>query len=181
MTTEMLSIRVPAATASQVKALAAARQVTVSDLLRAAVEGLLTGQAAILPSNPQELRLSALEHALSHVVTRLDALEEYTRQTAAASDALDMSDRALSDRDDVLDISNTIELSDDDNVSDEQRVLPEETAQAQHYLGKVCPAGHDYQGTGQSLRSRANGGCLECMKLQARARRARRRGASPST
>jgi predicted DNA-binding protein len=44
-----------------------------------------------------------------------------------------------------------------------------------HVLGKLCPRGHDYQGTGQSLLRRANLGCLECDKEKARERRRAKR------
>ena len=40
-----------------------------------------------------------------------------------------------------------------------------------YVLGKLCPRGHDYQGTGQSLLRRVNLGCLECDKEKARERR----------
>jgi hypothetical protein len=30
-------------------------------------------------------------------------------------------------------------------------------------LGRLCPRGHDYQGTGQSLRRRHNGECAQCI------------------
>jgi hypothetical protein len=43
-------------------------------------------------------------------------------------------------------------------------------------LGKLCPRGHDYQGTGQSLRKNTKaGGCLACDAEQARERRQAKR------
>jgi hypothetical protein len=38
-------------------------------------------------------------------------------------------------------------------------------------LGKLCPRGHDYHGTGQSLRHLRRHVCLACDAEQARARR----------
>ena len=40
-----------------------------------------------------------------------------------------------------------------------------------YVLGKLCPQGHDYHGTGQSLRHRRRHVCLACDAEQARARR----------
>jgi hypothetical protein len=44
-----------------------------------------------------------------------------------------------------------------------------------HVLGKLCPRGHDYQDTGQSLLQRSNRKCLVCHREQAQARRQARR------
>jgi hypothetical protein len=42
---------------------------------------------------------------------------------------------------------------------------------AKHFLGVLCKRGHDYQGTGQSLRKVRNKVCLACDAAAARARR----------
>jgi Arc/MetJ-type ribon-helix-helix transcriptional regulator len=42
---------------------------------------------------------------------------------------------------------------------------------SKYILGKLCPRGHDYHGTGQSLLRRANQGCLACDAARARERR----------
>jgi len=39
------------------------------------------------------------------------------------------------------------------------------------YLGKLCPKGHDYYGTGQSLRRHHNQSCRECDRLSKQAQR----------
>jgi hypothetical protein len=44
-----------------------------------------------------------------------------------------------------------------------------------HVLGPLCPRGHDYHGTGQTLRRLPRHTCLECDAEQARARRRARR------
>ena len=49
---------------------------------------------------------------------------------------------------------------------------------SKHRPGKLCPRGHDWQNTGQSLRKRSNGACLEC---DAESARARRQAKQPST
>jgi len=43
------------------------------------------------------------------------------------------------------------------------------------YLGKLCPAQHDYHGTGQSLRRRQKGDCRECARLAKQAAREAKR------
>jgi hypothetical protein len=45
------------------------------------------------------------------------------------------------------------------------------------YLGKLCPRGHDFQGTGMSLLRRHNHACRECENAQKRERRARKKAA----
>jgi hypothetical protein len=42
-------------------------------------------------------------------------------------------------------------------------------------LGKLCPRGHAYQGTGKSLLTRASRHCPQCDTEQARERRARQK------
>jgi hypothetical protein len=44
-----------------------------------------------------------------------------------------------------------------------------------YVLGALCPRGHEYAGTGHSLRRRHNGGCAQCNIEQQRDRRAARR------
>ena len=49
---------------------------------------------------------------------------------------------------------------------------------SKHYLGKLCPRGHDYHGTGQSLLRKTNHLCLACDRERAKARRqAKQQGA----
>jgi hypothetical protein len=58
-----------------------------------------------------------------------------------------------------------------------QKRIPEPGFDATRYrLGKLCPQGHAYQGTGQSLLRQKQGDCVECGKLAKRAQRARRKG-----
>lgn len=40
-----------------------------------------------------------------------------------------------------------------------------------HYLGKLCPRGHAYEATGQSLRYRGSKRCIQCDTASARERR----------
>jgi hypothetical protein len=45
--------------------------------------------------------------------------------------------------------------------------------ETKHYLGPLCDRGHDWQGTGQSRRSKRNQTCMACEAEAAKARRAR--------
>lgn len=47
--------------------------------------------------------------------------------------------------------------------------------ESKHYLGPLCERGHDWQGTGQSRRSRRNKMCMACEAEDAKARRARKK------
>jgi hypothetical protein len=49
---------------------------------------------------------------------------------------------------------------------------------SKRYLGKLCPRGHDYHGTGQSLLRKANHLCLACDAERARDRRQAKRTAA---
>jgi hypothetical protein len=49
---------------------------------------------------------------------------------------------------------------------------------SKHYLGKLCPRGHDYKGTGQSLLRRINHLCLACDRERAQERRQAKRTAA---
>jgi hypothetical protein len=49
---------------------------------------------------------------------------------------------------------------------------------SKHYLGKLCPRGHDYKGTGQSLLRKINHLCLACDRERAQERRQAKRAAA---
>lgn len=58
---------------------------------------------------------------------------------------------------------------------------PQTFDQGKYRLGKLCPAGHDWQGTGQSLRVKNKAGyCLACNAADTRARRQALRQARPA-
>jgi hypothetical protein len=60
-------------------------------------------------------------------------------------------------------------------VSD-SNALPYDTSK--HYLGKLCPRRHDYNGTGQSLLRKTNHLCLACDRERAKERRQARHAAA---
>lgn len=45
--------------------------------------------------------------------------------------------------------------------------------ESKHYLGPLCDRGHDWQGTGQSRRSKRNNMCMACEAEASKERRAR--------
>jgi hypothetical protein len=49
---------------------------------------------------------------------------------------------------------------------------------SKHYLGKLCPRRHDYNGTGQSLLRKTNHLCLACDRERAKERRQAKRTAA---
>ena len=51
---------------------------------------------------------------------------------------------------------------------------------ARFYLGQLCPRGHDYQETGQSLRRRSKGDCHECDKARKSEGRKAKRQVQPA-
>jgi hypothetical protein len=51
---------------------------------------------------------------------------------------------------------------------------------SKYALGEICTHGHDYHGTGQSLRRLADRECLDCHAARARAYRQRQRQAQPA-
>jgi hypothetical protein len=59
--------------------------------------------------------------------------------------------------------------------------MPQEGSQDQGYdtskfvLGRLCPRGHDYDGTGRTLRKHHSGTCMACEREQQRERRRARR------
>jgi hypothetical protein len=52
-----------------------------------------------------------------------------------------------------------------------ETAIPATYDTGKYYLGKLCPKGHDYEGTGQSLLYRRNKRCLQCDRESAQARR----------
>jgi hypothetical protein len=57
-----------------------------------------------------------------------------------------------------------------------ETVPPYDTA-TRRLSDKLCPRGHDYRGTGKSLLSRRNNGCLECEREKSREKREAKRQA----
>lgn len=79
-------------------------------------------------------------------------------------------------------IKQTTILPETDHITEEARAekrQPKNSMSAsdlsKYVLGKLCPRGHEYQGSGQSLLRRANLGCLACDAEKARERREARR------
>jgi hypothetical protein len=61
-------------------------------------------------------------------------------------------------------------------VPDQRDTVPDYDS-SKFYLGKLCPRGHDYHGTGQSLLRKHNQHCRECENESRREGRARKKAA----
>jgi len=74
-----------------------------------------------------------------------------------------------------------------ENVSRQIEIVPDQSDSipaydhSKHHLGKLCPRGHDWHGTRQSLLRNANDGCLECDRERARERRQQKRQTEAAT
>jgi hypothetical protein len=103
--------------------------------------------------------------------------------------------RKVSDRKGVDDNTSDTKADSSSILSDKKEVtatsLPEPPAPAfvsdsnastydtsKHYLGKLCPRRHDYNGTGQSLLRKTNHLCLACDAERAKERRQAKRSAT---
>jgi hypothetical protein len=62
-------------------------------------------------------------------------------------------------------------LYDNGNTVLQERSPQQDFDATKYRLGKLCPQGHDYQGTGQSLLRQRQGDCVECGKLGKRQKR----------
>jgi 5-methylcytosine-specific restriction endonuclease McrA len=51
--------------------------------------------------------------------------------------------------------------------------------ESRHRLGKLCPHGHEFQGTGQSMRYKVNGACVACHMADSNRRRESRKPPAP--
>ena len=102
-----------------------------------------------LPADINADSLSAHHDALQALTARVDALEQPPRRQSADSHADSSADSPADTAPSSADIPAT------------------------QVLGKLCPQGHEYQQTGQSLLQSSNHTCVVCHREQARARRAR--------
>ena len=61
-----------------------------------------------------------------------------------------------------------VQVSDTEHTARQIAIPPFDTSK--RYLGILCPRGHDYAGTGQSLRNRKGSYCIACNKEQVQAK-----------
>jgi hypothetical protein len=135
--------------------------------VREALEHYLTcsrlRQTVIVPQNPLE-NISQTENILEQ-----ERIE--TRQTAIEQNVHLVS---LLQPDEYTDLQpDHVEPSlGHDLTQDTAEQSPYDTSK--YVLGSLCPRGHDYQGTGQTLRRRPRNVCPACDREQTRERRAAR-------
>ena len=161
-----LMARVPQELADRVKRYAAAHRQPIAVVMRDALL-LLMDEYPSSADRSAPHRIAAHEFLSDRYDSSLDTLLGET--DSAAFEAL-LSDTNEEVVDAILEGGNRRP----DIVSD-TNVPAFDTAK--YVLGKLCPRGHDYHGTGQSLRHRRRHVCLACDAEQARARRKAQRKA----
>jgi hypothetical protein len=161
MPSQKFTLRLPPALATAVQTHLDATGLLFADLARAALSAYLADtQPTGADSTADTLadRLTTLERALEALTRRIEAIEQGptpSRQSADRSGQL---------------------------LADSERTGADRQGQgydaSRFVLGRLCPRGHDYQGTGQTLRKRHSGTCAACEREQQRERRAARRQAT---
>jgi hypothetical protein len=155
-----LMARVPQELADRVKRYAAAHRQPIAVVLRDALL-LLMDEYPSSADRSAPHRIAAHEFLSDRYDSSLDTLLGET--DSAAFEAL-LSDTNEEVVDAILEGGNRRP----DMVSDTHVPAFDTT---KYVLGKLCPRGHDYHGTGQSLRHLRRHVCLACDAEQARARR----------
>jgi hypothetical protein len=161
-----LMARVPQELADRVKRYAAAHRQPISVVMRDAL-------LLLMDEYPSSADLSAPHRIAAHefLSDRYDSsLDTLLGETDSAEFEALLSDTNEEVVDAILEGGNRRP----DIVSDTNMPAFDTT---KYVLGKLCPRGHDYHGTGQSLRHLRRHVCLACDAEQARARRkAQRKG-----
>jgi hypothetical protein len=155
-----LMARVPQELADRVKRYAAAHRQPISVVMRDAL-------LLLMDEYPSSADLSAPHRIAAHefLSDRYDSsLDTLLGETDSAEFEALLSDTNEEVVDAILEGGNRRP----DIVSDTNMPAFDTT---KYVLGKLCPRGHDYHGTGQSLRHLRRHVCLACDAEQARARR----------
>jgi hypothetical protein len=156
-----LMARVPQELADRVKRYAAAHRQPIAVVMRDALLLLMDEYPSSADLSAAPHRIAAHEFLSDRYDSSLDTLLGET--DSAEFDAL-LSDTNEEVVDAILEGGNRRP----DIVSDTNVPAFDTT---KYVLGKLCPRGHDYHGTGQSLRYLRRHVCLACDAEQARARR----------
>ena len=155
-----LMARVPQELADRVKRYAAAHRQPIAVVMRDAL-------LLLMDEYPSSADLSAPHRIAAHefLSDRYDSsLDTLLGETDSAAFEALLSDTNEEVVDAILEGGNRRP----DIVSDTNVPAFDTT---KYVLGKLCPRGHDYHGTGQSLRHLRRHVCLACDAEQARARR----------
>lgn len=157
-----VSVRVPKALHDQAQQYAHQRRMSMTELL---LDGLTLRLET--PTDPREQLLTSDDS--NTVMQQLQAMVTATVQAELAkllSLALPLPTH------DIQPTNNDI-LYDNGNTVLHKSSSPPGLDVTRYRLGKLCPQGHDYQGTGQSLRRQRQGDCVEYGRVAKRAKRAR--------
>jgi hypothetical protein len=125
----------------------------------------------------QEMIQTAVQAEIGRLHTFMgSAVDALTRAPAPESPAEPMPESAYDDNEVEGTAQDALQPTAETPAESttKQTAIPSYDA-TKFYLGKLCPAQHDYQGTGQSLLRRHNGYCRECERLSKRAARAAKR------
>ncbi len=154
-----VSLRIPRALYDQAQQRVQQRRMTLTEAL---LEGLQLWLET--PTDPRELLLSDESN------TVMQQLQEMVTATVQAELAKLLSMALPLPTHDIQTTNNDMLYGNSNTVLQESGPQPD-FAGTKYYLGKRCPQGHDYQGTGQSLRRREKGDCVKCGKLAKRQKR----------
>ena len=184
-----VSLRIPQALYERVERYASEHRQTVSELVRDGIEMRLDAPAdprsrrAGSPTDDTELRMDGasilrdMQATLARHETQMQALmQAIERQTTPAGNGLYSSHTTMPATEVAVSYQEAA-YTQRPALANEQ--IPESTIPAavpphdpsKYRLGKLCPRGHDYQGTGQSLRKKKSNGCRDCDVEQKRAAR----------
>lgn len=160
-----VSLRVPKAFYERAQQYASQRRLTLTELL---LDGLQMRLET--PTDPREVFLSDESNT---VIQQLQEMVTATVQTELAK----LLNMALPlPAHDIQPTNNDILYDNGNTVLQESSPQPAFDA-TKYRLGSLCPQGHDYHGTGQSLRRRTKGDCVACERLGTKQRRQRERKA----
>ena len=118
----------------------------------------------------------ALETQIDEHITRLEhRIHEIQHDDNTTVIQEPLVEAAVTPQDNIRHYDNTVlqegtaQVSDTEGTSGQTAVPPFDART--RYLGPLCPQGHDWAGTGQSLRNTKSNNCLACNKESQRAKR----------
>jgi hypothetical protein len=138
-------------------------------LIREALAAYLADTPPTRADTPAD-SLRVLQEALDTLIRRVDTLEQLPTARRQLAD----SRRQLA-ADTPPTGADTRRQPPADTAPTGADTQPPPYDPTRYFLGVLCPRGHDYAGTGQSVRKRSNHSCQRCDVEQKRARRQRLR------
>ena len=156
-----LMARVPQELADRVKRYAAAHRQPIAVVMRDAL-------LLLMDEYPSSADLSAAPHRIAAHEFLSDRYDSSLDTLLGETDSAEFEALLSDTKEEVVDAILEGVNRRPDMVSDTHVPAFDTT---KYVLGKLCPRGHDYHGTGQSLRHLRRHVCLACDAEQARARR----------